>query len=89
MIPGSSAVERSTVNRVAVGSNPTPGAREYLRSVRPAVRKAVCERPEVFRVGAHRAWNPKATGQASEAAVVHHLIRAGYELAKPLGDNAR
>ena len=50
---------------------------------------AVCERPEVFRVGVRRAWNPKAVGEASEAAVVYHLVRAGYELAKPLGDNAR
>lgn len=36
-----------------------------------------------------RRWNPKAVGQLSEAAVVYHLVRAGFELAKPLGDNAR
>ncbi len=90
MIRGSSAVERPTVNRVAVGSNPTPGARDYLQLVRPAAPTAVRERPEVFRVpAARRRWNPKAIGELSEAAVVYHLMRAGYELARPLGDNAR
>lgn len=89
MIPGSSAVERSTVNRVAVGSNPTPGAVNYLRLHRPARCSAVRERPEVFRALPRRGRNPKATGEMSEAAVTYHLLRAGYELAKPLGDNAR
>lgn len=72
-----------------MGSSPTPGAVDYLRFVRPAARVAVCERPEVFRIGRRRVWNPKAIGEASEAAVVYHLTRAGYDLAKPLGDNAR
>ncbi len=89
MIRGSSAVERPTVNRVAVGSNPTPGARDYLRLIRPARPLAVRERPEVFRVAAGRPRNPKAIGELSEAAVVHHLVRAGYDVARPLGDNAR
>jgi hypothetical protein len=49
----------------------------------------VRERPGVFRVPARRPRNPKAVGELSEAAVVYHLVRAGYELARPLGDNAR
>ena len=47
------------------------------------------EQPEVFRVRAGRGRNPKAIGELSEAAVIYHLVRAGYDLAKPLGDNAR
>jgi len=49
----------------------------------------VRERPEVSYCGPRRKRNPKAVGELSEAAVVHHLVRAGYELAKPLGDNQR
>ncbi len=72
-----------------MGSNPTPGAFDYLRLLRPATPVAVRERPEVFRAPPLRGRNPKATGEMSEAAVVYHLLRAGYELARPLGDNAR
>jgi len=51
---------------------------------------AVRERPGVFRVKPpHPSRNPKAVGELSEAAVVYHLVRAGYVLARPLGDNAR
>ena len=89
-IRGSSVVERPTVNRVAVGSNPTPGARDHLRLIHPATRLAVCEQPGVFRVPSpRRSWNPKAIGELSEAAAVYHLVRAGYDVARPLGDNAR
>jgi hypothetical protein len=42
-----------------------------------------------LRAPPRRGRNPKATGELSEAAVVYHLLRAGYELARPLGDNAR
>lgn len=62
---------------------------DYLRLVRPAMHMAVRERPEVFRVGGRRVRNPKAVGELSEAAATYHLVRAGYDLAKPLGDNAR
>jgi hypothetical protein len=49
----------------------------------------VRERPGVFRARPLRPRNPKAVGELSEAAVIHHLVRAGFDLAKPLGDNAR
>lgn len=74
---------------MAVGSIPTPGAVDYLRLLRTARPLAVRERPEVFRAPPVRRRNPKAVGELSEAAVVHHLVRAGYELARPLGDNQR
>ena len=61
----------------------------YVRPFRPAILSAVRERPNVVYGGTPRPRNPKAVGELSEAAVVHHLIRAGYDLAKPLGDNAR
>lgn len=61
----------------------------YLRPSHPVVFSAVRERPEVVYATGRRPRNPKAVGELSEAAVVHHLIRAGYDLAKPLGDNAR
>jgi hypothetical protein len=57
--------------------------------LRPASLLAVRERPGVFRAQPRRGRNPKATGEMSEAAVTYHLVRAGFELAKPLGDNAR
>lgn len=49
----------------------------------------VRERPPAFATRTPRRRNPKAVGELSEAAVVHHLVRAGYELARPLGDNQR
>lgn len=72
-----------------MGSIPTPGAVDYLRLVRAASHSVVCERPEVFAVHGRAKRNPKATGELSEAAVVLHLLRAGYDVARPFGDNAR
>lgn len=86
---GSSVAERPTVNRVAVGSTPTPGAIQYLRLIRPTKPLVVRERSEVSAFRNRRKRNPKAIGELSEAAVVHHLVRAGYDVARPLGDNAR
>lgn len=71
-----------------MGSSPTPGAFHYLRLL-PSAATAVRERPEVLCVAPVRTRNPKGIGELSEAAVVHHLVRAGYELARPLGDNQR
>ncbi len=74
---------------MVVGSIPTPGAVDYLRHLRPAAPPAVREGSEVFRARATRRPNPKAIGELSEAAAVHHLIRAGYTVARGVGDNAR
>lgn len=82
-------VEQSTVNRLAVGSIPTSGAHTYLRLHVSAPVRAVRERPEVYALGHRATRNPKAVGELSEMAVALHLMRAGYDVARPFGDNAR
>lgn len=82
-------VEQSTVNRLAVGSIPTSGACDYLRLHAAAPVRAVRERPGVFALGTRATRNSKATGEISEVAVVLQLMRAGYDVSRPFGDNAR
>lgn len=82
-------VEHAAVNRGVVGSSPTPGACNYLRLYAAAPVRAVRERPEVLALAHRAARNPKAVGELSEIAVVLHLMRAGYDVARPFGDNAR
>lgn len=47
------------------------------------------ERPGVFALGARAVRNTKAVGEISEIAVVLRLMRAGYDVSRPFGDNAR
>jgi hypothetical protein len=73
MIPDSSAVELSTVNRAAVGSNPTQGAISFtvyhrLRDVGPKARSPPIFRsfaPRIFaRAGQRRIWPTAMAGNA-------------------------
>ena len=82
-------VEQSTVNRLAVGSIPTSGAHRYPRPHALARLRAVRERPRVYALNARASRNPKAIGELSEMAAALHLMRAGYDVAQPFGDNAR
>ena len=82
-------VEQSTFNRLAVGSIPTSGAYRYPRPPAVAPRRAARERPGIYALATRATRNPKAIGELSEMTVALQLMRSGYDVAQPFGDNAR